>query len=112
VVENPTTEWKYAFDSLGFSKFDLTGKMRLMNTMHEFKGDTIYTRPVVIATSWLFMAMQHGGEITLVSTGDLTSAWSEPYWEKTSAPLILLATVEGDVLVVSGNGVITMYKRN
>ena len=113
IVENFATGFIYAFYSMGYSKYSLEGEETFIDPLQNFANGTLTTKPLVIITSELFLAVHDGDDITLASVSHQETRWTEKYWEKTTLPLILLSAQQLDgVLVVSSNGFITKYKEN
>ncbi len=113
MVENTATEWIYVFYTMGYSKIDHYGDGTFVNPMDEFANGTLVTTPLVIYSGKMFLAVNQGDDITLVSATDQETKWTEKYWEKTAKPLTLLATGQFEgVLVLSSTGFLTKYKEN
>jgi hypothetical protein len=113
VVENFGPESVYAFYSMGYSTLGYYGEETFTNPMQEFANGTLVTKPLVVHSLKMFLAVHEGDDLTLVNSRDQVTRWTGKYWEKTTQPLILLSTEISDaVLVVSSNGFITKYSQD
>jgi hypothetical protein len=113
MVENHATGWLYAFYPMGYSKLAPDGDETFMSPMSDFTSGTLTTRPLVLYTSKIFLAVHEGNDITLACINDNETRWTEDYWEKSPLPLILLSSSQLDaVLVVSSTGFVTKYGEN